>query len=759
MPEAPVPQNLSSEVAKAAVLPDVLKHSTVDWVKVKKVDGMLDKIPEINTRGAKIEVNEQVDAEKMRSATKIKAGEKETNLVDFVTADEQLRIMLQEGQRLGLIKEQDFIDIGVKPELYKKGKTDELRLPTLGRLQKAEAISLILHRLGEANSSTTTMYLDQASNLMLDSKKVDLQGKGVFSNLTLLNALAAGGREELSKYIIEQGYDPYTMKASESQAQRRIMAKLVKEAYGDEEVTKVLSGETPYFVEQGGKPEYSAMIDMHIAQAITNVMIPAEVHVIIAKLEDKVRTASTVAEAQDLRHEITRSRQKVYASLLNAFNVKGYETDGEVYKNLGFSVGDQVEIDRMAKMIKERPSFKESQKMTMFEANRASLAQVGAEITGINVNNIRDIVLTLPIEQTVEMYREQARQGLIPEDLIESRVRGHMADLFTESVGGADKEKVLDVEQKKLLEKFFIKTYDTERALIKKGHRRFSEADAPTKVKIGTPEAINQGIKGLDLLFRRSVTEQQYDWETYKKLVIEGAAQAEPTVPGAVLEQGQQREVAKVTEDKKNEDWDKALAEEENRNAFDEAKAEDEARNAAILEEEKTQKERTEFLNRKPSESLAISEGAYINELMEKIDTGNATSQDIQDEMNSILNIPKGSEHWFSGPVRKVKELVLKDAEKKKLYAQLKSALVIARQYEAIPAENEDEIEEARKQFFVPRNQEGFVASYGPNESNLDPNKIAESWKKKDEEEKKPEAPTTPLPPGADIPPFLRDRK
>ena len=732
MPEAPVPQALSSELAKAATLPDVLKHSTIDWVKVKKVDGMLDKIPEINTRGAKIEVNEQVDAEKMRSATKIKAGEKETNLVDFVTADEQLRIMLQEGQRLGLIKEQDFIDIGVKPELYKKGKTDELRLPTLGRLQKAEAISLILHRLGESNSLTTTKYLNEASKLMLDSNKVDFQGKGLFSELTLLNALAAGGREELSKYIIEQGYDPYSMKAGESQAQRRIMAKLVKEAYGDDEVTKVLSGETPYFVEQGGKPEYSAFIDMHVAQAITNVMIPPEVHVIIAKLEDQVRTASTVAEAQDLRHEITRTKQKVYAALLNAFNVKGYETDGEVYKKLGFTVGDQVEIARISQVIKERPSFKESQKMTMFEANRASLAQVGAEITGINVNIIRGITKPLPIEQTVETYREEARQAGVGEDLIESLVRNHMTDVFIEAVGDANKDKVLDAKQKDLLKRFFLKTYDTERALIKKGqgHRRFSEADAPTKVKIGTPEAINQGIKGLDLLFRRSITEQQYDWDTYKRLVIEGAAQVEPQVPGAVLEQGLEKtavdeaQVAKAAEEKYAKDWDEAHAENKAKEdavaqkAQEEAlaqeaeqeQAEQEAIQSAIDAEEKYQQERTEFLNRSVSESLSLKDisdpiqgEVYINELMQKIDQGVIESKEIQDEMNSILNIPKGSEGWFRGPIRLLKENSLKkNPEKNKVYHQLKSALAMARYFEAIPMEDTDAVEEARKQFFVP---------------------------------------------------------
>jgi len=741
MPEAPppVPQNISSELAKAAVLPEVLKNAPIAWERVRKVDGMLDKIPEINARGGKIEVDKQVDAEKMRKSTKIKVGEKDTNLVDYVTDDEQLRIMLQEGIRLnsGIITEQDLQDMHLVPKNFQRGEKAGLELPPLrSRLQKAEVISLILHRLGKANSTTTSQYLDEVSKLMFDRKKVDFQRKGVFSNLTLLNALAAGGREELSQYIVEQGYRPYALKPDENLAQRQIMAKLVKEAYGEEKgVSKILTGETPIVVDRKEGvlvPEYSALIDIHVAKAITNVMMPAEFHVAIAGLENQVRTAGTVVEAQELRHRIGNIKRNVFAGLLNAFNVQGYETDGEVYRKLGFTVGDQVEIARISQVIKESRNFKEAQNLTMWEANRISLAQVAAEITGVNADKMRAIVLGIPIEeQNLENLRERGRSNLIGEDFVERNIREQISESFIQAVtknAGEDLKRVLTDVDKALLKKFFLEMYDTERSLVKKAYTIFKDADAPTKMKIGTPEAINQGIKGLDFLFRNSIREQQYDWETYKQLVIEGAAQAEIQVPGAVLEQG------KAAEEKYAKDWDEAhginremdrrlsqekaqAAEEEARQAEEEARqAEIAATEAAIKAEEKYQQERTEFLNRKPSESLVREniqdfdqEETYVNELMQKIDQGVVGSEEILDEMNAILNIPKGSENMFRGPIRFIKEKGLKDPAKKETYKQLKSALAIGRQFEAIPGDyntNRDEIEEARKQFFVPPKEE-----------------------------------------------------
>lgn len=504
--ETPVPQNLSSEVAKAGVVPDVLKRAQIDWNRVKKIDAGLDKIPEIHARGALIRVDEQPDAEGMRKATQLKVADHEdTNLVDYVKQDEQLRVLLQEGMRLGVVSEASFKEVGIDPKVYMSGEKAGLQIPKLDSLQKADAINLILSGLGQSNDRTSTQFLDEASKLILDAKKVTLKNSGTLSNLTLLNALAANGREELSKYIVEKGYQPFDMK--EQADERRVIAKLVKEGYSDEGVTKVLSEETPYFASSGrgkegevGKAEYSGVIDIHIAQAMTNAMLPPAFHLEVARLENLVRSTDDVAVAEDLRHQITHTKQIAYASLLNSFGVAGYEDNGDIYRKLGFSLKDQNDISRLAKGIKESARFKETQSMTMFEANRYSLSETAAKLTGVNADRLKNLVMAMPIEQTVEALREQARTELISEDLIESTIRTRLAESFTTLVSDSMGDATLSPENTDTLGRMFLNTYDTERSLLRKGHTRFENADAPTKVKIGTPEAINQGIKGLSLI-------------------------------------------------------------------------------------------------------------------------------------------------------------------------------------------------------------------------------------------------------------------
>src|SRR3989344_1001860 len=247
MAETPVPQNLSSELAKSAKTPDVLKRAPIQWERVKRADAALDHIPEIPELGGKItSESKQVDADVLRKATKLKVGnEQETNLVDYVLQDEQLRVMLQEGMRLNILSEQDIVNMGIDYKNFQKGDKAGLKTPVLDRLQKSETMALILNRLAESSPRTATLYLTRASELMLDPKKIELLNeKGTFTNKTLINALAAGGREELSKYIVEAGYQPHAIQEKDLR-ERRILAKLVKEGYGDEGITQFLTGETP----------------------------------------------------------------------------------------------------------------------------------------------------------------------------------------------------------------------------------------------------------------------------------------------------------------------------------------------------------------------------------------------------------------------------------------------------------------------------------------------------------------------------------
>src|SRR3990167_5136949 len=174
MAETPIPQNLSSELSKARTTPDVLKKAPIHWERVKKVDAALDKIPDIYKLGGKVTTDsEQIDANDIRKGTKIKVGnEQETNLVDYVLQDEQIRVMLQEGMRLNILSEQDIVNMGIDYKNFQKGDKAGLKTPTLDRLQKSEAIALVLNKLAESSPRTATNYLERTSELILDTKKV-----------------------------------------------------------------------------------------------------------------------------------------------------------------------------------------------------------------------------------------------------------------------------------------------------------------------------------------------------------------------------------------------------------------------------------------------------------------------------------------------------------------------------------------------------------------------------------------------------------
>ena len=209
------------------------------------------------------------------------------------------------------------------------------------------------------------------------------------------------------------------------------MAKLVEKAYGKEGPTRVLKEQTPYFIDKGEGirvAEYSGVVDIHIAQAMTNTLMPAEYHLTIASLEKQALNAATPHERVDIHHRITTTKQKVYAAMLNAYGVVGYEKDGKILGQFGAQ--EQLDIVNLSRSIKESRSFKETQGMTMFEANRYSLAQVASEITGISVGKLKAFIDTLPIEATVEAFREKYRGKLAGESSINDIVREQLSEDF-----------------------------------------------------------------------------------------------------------------------------------------------------------------------------------------------------------------------------------------------------------------------------------------------------------------------------------------
>ena len=190
-------------------------------------------------------------------------------------------------------------------------------------------------------------------------------------------------------------------------------------------------------------------------------MMPPEFHLTIARIESQIASTKDVGQAEDLRHAVARTKRNAYAALMNVYGVDGFQKDGTAYKTLEIGVDDQSEIISITQRIKESARYKEAQDMTMFEANRFSLAQITAEVTGLDPVKLQQITMAFPIEMTVESLRTEARlNSLISKDLVEVEVRSKLANSFMLFVGeGFDgKESNLSQEQTDLLKKFFLRT-------------------------------------------------------------------------------------------------------------------------------------------------------------------------------------------------------------------------------------------------------------------------------------------------------------
>ena len=756
--------SISSEVArtvtlddqgKATNVPELVKGAPIDWQKVKDLDNNLDNLPIIVARKAEIAPKQFFSPDELRQDTKMKLKGKEHNLYDYASHPDQIRTMLQEGLRLGVISQTDFEERGIHAYIFRQGANEpiKLNLPELNKLQKADLITLLLLKVDKSNAETGNLFLDRLSSLIIDPKKVvSMHGgegeKGAsFSNLDLLDVLTTAGREELSNYLLEQGYQPHSFPVGETDAQRRVVAKLVQMARG-EPYKRVLSGETPYFVDKKRYneatqevetirvPEYSAKIDLLAAQGAYNVLLPPGYFVNLANLEAQAQAETDPAVKADLRHTIVEERQVAYAALLQVFGVKGYEKDGEVFGD--FSHEAQARILKMSEQIKKDRLYDESLGLTMYDANRRSLARLSAKILGqANKNLLTALSNAIPMHTCLTELEEKYRGKNMSERVIRSIARQQLAQEYVEAAITLVeptlelREKRLSEQDKALLKTFFLRTFDTEMKLTDTAHLRLEDKDDPRKLKYGTPQAIDHAVKGLDLLFRRTVTPDNPNYSSWQEYLqkMSDFRQTEPTeekpsVGGAEVKQGQQQEAneeaakkeaeQQAAEQKAQED---AQAEVEKQAA--EQKAQEDAKVEAdrLAAEEKAKKEAeakqkrseaaqkaSETRKRKQEEELnaalelAKTPLARVETLIEKlggldraIAKGRIGSADLEQAMEEILPKPLGLKLFkkLTSKENLLRRLEKQDPEKFAKYQEFATALATLKKQEEEEEENE----------------------------------------------------------------------
>lgn len=722
-------------------VPDALKK--VDFVRAKKVDDLLNKIPQIDARGAVIEGKPDFDdASTLRESGKIKVGKKDTNIVDYVSADEQIRTMLQEGMSLGVIEQADFKDMGIDIFKFNTGFNNKLEMlgrgEVLSNIQKAEAIGKLLSKAALRGSSTMKLFLDRINEKIILDPKVRLLGEGaVLSIPNLLNALVAAGNEQLDSFIIDSGYQPRAKVDVENEAMKSVMNKLVrpvsvKATEGGGFRRNIIEADKKR--ESTGKEELSAVVDKDIAYTLEGVFLPTSFQRALDVLSERASKTTNAKDRANLLRKISLARQKGFAALLNGFGVVGYEEGGEKYDSFKMSPRDQMDVINMGKAIKENPQREEYMNMSVFDANRYSLTLVAADIADIPVSKLKDLTDAFPIETTVAAMRKSLRKSGLGDRFVDDFTRDQLAGDFINMVFDAKKAHLGRKAPKKglisqadmhRLESFFLKTYDTERQLIVEGAKRDNRDDHPAEMLVG--DAVDHGVKFLDSAFsviqkENEIKDGMRTWEEYIQTITESVKDS-PEVNGAQLRQNQplvEAENAKLEEEEVQR-AEELHQKQEIDNAIKLGK--DEAERVRLEGEERVKQaiEQAAYDTRSIEQSLEIPNDEYGNEAALKLHNGHTNSDEINKAMELTLGYHNGL-RLFRGLRTKIAEIGLKgiagDPVRLEKYNKLKDL-----RDEALKVEERKRIEDQQAQEKAARLKEAqdLLAANQPPEPELPP--------------------------------------
>lgn len=241
--------------------------------------------------------------------------------------------------------------------------------------------------------------------------------------------------------------------------------------------------------------EPTVEMDLRLAQALFNAAIPPEHRIEIAKLQQQVKNQKDPVKKDELVHQLTLERQKLYKAILTAFNVQPEKG------TISIEPTQLDEINNLAEQVRKRmvsvqKDGKSLQNMTIQEANSMAIT----EIMG---------VLGVP-EEGKNKINTKAVQEMI--------MRTHAADgkITPKRIGEAAKEFLkdsafasLEPEKKALLESMLANHLRTEVSIssIEKYYvDKTKIAIKPENISLSM--FLSMGLKGTEFLYRRSLTEE-----------------------------------------------------------------------------------------------------------------------------------------------------------------------------------------------------------------------------------------------------------
>ncbi len=438
-----------------------------------------------------------LDAKEYRKTVLLtKDGKKgQTNLVDYLKEDGQVQSMLKELVRQGLFKEADLEAIGINHKIYLSGEKANLSLYRLSHQQKADALNFILEKFtdGSLTKAQRKLYFKRVFNEVIlgGTHHIDNEGNPlvIFSPLDVQTSLIVGANEENAEALLQEGYRPSDRWDSRDKSRRQVAAQVTRSIRP--KYTRDLEGKMNI-----GKKRLKESVedDLRVGQAMYNALTPPDYLLEVGRLQMQMDKTSDPTQKENLRKQIVDKRREIYASLLSSFQAR----IGGKYLD---EINEQTAQMRVLHTAEEITTTTEKYRDTsIFDANRSSLTRISSEVLGINENKIKKVVETLDWSNNkIQRLKDQLRKPGFSENYLNDLVYQKLFEEFYGSVKPSEGKKQLSADDKTLLQSIFKERVITEITL----RDRFSEVEDPSQITISTMQ--DWGIKGLDLLFRRTL--------------------------------------------------------------------------------------------------------------------------------------------------------------------------------------------------------------------------------------------------------------
>lgn len=504
------------------------------------------------------------------------------NYVDYIKEDPQIEEMLDLGLKLSIITEKQLQELGInfqKAQVAPGPEGVRYTVGTQSKLQKADVMVLVWDSLRNSKDFQRALLKKLTQNVQKVSHERDHKGNPIaarpITDVDMANAIMVAGNELLADYLKDLSYAKHDFAPGTQDPTRRQLASDVIPTGGTPDEQRIVRPETktqniftksPRLAELDAKPwdqltvaekqewvelsrqmEKISAMDMIIGQAMFDTYIPTDIAFKLNELQLKMEAETDVVNKSQLSHDITNLRQDIYAAILMAKHVEGFDQK---------AVGSMARYDHVKEIADQITTAYD--KVPLHDANVASLAHIFASNLHLNERTVYNVFNKFDMSRQRFVTREDKLviDGGLPRDLAPTQIYD---EWFKELMRELPKSKRDDISprdrdhQREVLKRIFTQRVNTEKRL----HERLGKSDAALYsldvVRTNIQGLEGRGLKAIELMWRRTKSPEiaNPDQALLKaEEVIEEGRKLEQTHPGDVHVLEEKERAAKAAENK-----------------------------------------------------------------------------------------------------------------------------------------------------------------------------------------------------------------